>query len=59
VVAVRIALAGDHAGYQLKLEIAQYLRDAGHEPVDFGPNSEDACDLPDHVYPGGAGRRVG
>ena len=48
---VRIALAGDHAGYQLKREIAEYLREAGHEPVDFGPDDEDACDLPDHVYP--------
>ncbi|HEY5853651.1 MAG TPA: RpiB/LacA/LacB family sugar-phosphate isomerase [Aldersonia sp.] len=48
---MRIALAGDHAGYQLKREIASYLTDAGHEPVDFGPEGEDPCDLPDHVYP--------
>jgi ribose 5-phosphate isomerase B len=48
---VKIALAGDHAGFQLKREVAALLTADGHETVDFGPDSEDACDLPDQVYP--------
>ncbi len=48
---MRIALASDHAGYSLKQDVAALLRDHGHEPVDFGPDDETPCDLPDHVYP--------
>ena len=48
---MRIAMASDHAGLDLKLEIAAVLRSQGHEIVDFGTNSSDPADLPDHVYP--------
>lgn len=44
-------MANDHAGYTLKQEIAQWLRDQGHEVEDFGTHDEQACDLPDLVYP--------
>ena len=44
-------MANDHAGYALKTEIAAWLRTQGHEVVDFGAHDEQACDLPDHVYP--------
>ena len=48
---MKIAMANDHAGYLLKLEIAQWLRAQGHEVTDFGTHDEQACDLPDMVYP--------
>ncbi|MFT4216599.1 MAG: RpiB/LacA/LacB family sugar-phosphate isomerase [Micropruina sp.] len=48
---MRIAMANDHAGTALKNEIAAWLRAHGHEVVDFGAHDEQACDLPDHVYP--------
>ncbi|HBY24381.1 MAG: RpiB/LacA/LacB family sugar-phosphate isomerase [Propionibacteriaceae bacterium] len=48
---MKIAMASDHAGYALKGEIAAWLTTQGHEVVDFGAHSEQACDLPDHVYP--------
>ncbi len=47
---MRIALAGDHAGYPLKEEIKAVLAD-GHEITDFGTHSTDAADLPDFVLP--------
>ncbi len=50
---MRIAMASDHAGFALKREIADWLTSAGHEVVDFGPDDETACDLPDYVYPAG------
>lgn len=44
-------MANDHAGFALKTEIAGWLRDQGHEVEDFGTRDEQACDLPDFVYP--------
>jgi ribose 5-phosphate isomerase B len=46
---MRIAVAGDHAGWSLKEEIKGTL--AGHEISDFGTTDDAACDLPDFVYP--------
>jgi ribose 5-phosphate isomerase B len=48
---VKIAMANDHAGLALKLEIKSWLEANGHEVVDFGTHSTDAADLPDFVYP--------
>lgn len=48
---MRIALASDHAGYRYKTLLARHLREAGHEVVDFGTNSEDAVDYPDLIRP--------
>jgi ribose 5-phosphate isomerase B len=43
---VRIALAADHAGYQLKAALAAWLAEAGHEIVDLGTHSEEPVDYP-------------
>jgi ribose 5-phosphate isomerase B len=48
---MRVAMASDHAGYPLKEEIAALLRQQGAEIDDFGTHDEQACDLPDFVYP--------
>ena len=48
---MKIALAGDHAGFRLKEEIKKQLEQMGHETIDFGPFSEESCDLPDFIYP--------
>ena len=48
---MRIAMANDHAGYSLKMEIRRQLEATGHEVVDFGTHDESACDLPDFAYP--------
>jgi ribose 5-phosphate isomerase B len=44
---MRIALAADHAGYQLKDELAAWLREGGHEVRDLGTNSADSVDYPE------------
>jgi ribose 5-phosphate isomerase B len=46
---MRIAVAGDHAGWSLKEEVKGVL--AGHDVRDFGTRDDAACDLPDFVYP--------
>lgn len=48
---MKIAMASDHAGRSMKLEIIALLESMGHEVVDFGTHSEEAADLPDYVYP--------
>jgi ribose 5-phosphate isomerase B len=49
--AVRIAVASDHAGYPLKTKVVEWLRDLGHEPVDFGSGDESPVDYPDFIAP--------
>src|SRR5262245_48029541 len=49
---MKIGVATDHGGYNLKVELIERLRKAGHEVVDFGAkdlNSGD--DYPDFVIP--------
>lgn len=48
---MKIAVASDHAGFSLKKEVKALLEQEGHEVVDFGTNNEEACDLPDFIYP--------
>jgi len=41
---MRVYLGSDHAGYELKQHLVQWLTSAGHEPVDCGPHIYDAVD---------------
>ncbi|RAV02577.1 ribose-5-phosphate isomerase [Mycolicibacter senuensis] len=42
--AMRVYLGCDHAGYELKEQILEHLKQAGHEPVDCGAFAYDAED---------------
>lgn len=42
--AMRVYLGSDHAGYELKNHLVEWLKEAGHEPVDCGPHIYDALD---------------
>lgn len=44
---MRLALASDHAGYDLKQELLAVLRGKGHEVEDLGTHSKDPVDYPD------------
>ncbi len=49
---MRVGLAGDHWGVQLKMELADRLRADGHEVVDLGAATVVADDdFPDYVVP--------
>ncbi len=41
---MRVHLGSDHAGLELKDHLVQWLRAAGHDPVDHGPFVYDALD---------------
>jgi ribose 5-phosphate isomerase B len=62
---MRIAIASDHGGYELKEKLVPWLKERGHEVVDLGADSADAVDYPvfgrkcaECVVGGGAGRGV-
>ena len=42
-----IGLASDHAGYELKQYVKQYLDERGIAYKDYGTDSEASCDYPD------------
>jgi ribose 5-phosphate isomerase B len=46
---MRIALASDHHGVDLKSELVQVLIENEHEPVDVGPESDEAVDYPEYA----------
>ena len=48
---MRIAVASDHAGYDLKLSICAWLKEQGAEVRDYGCHSADSCDYPDFAHP--------
>ena len=48
---MKIAMANDHAGTALKMQIKEYLESEGHEVVDFGTYDEESCDLSDFIRP--------
>ena len=51
---MKIAIASDHAGFDQKPAMIEYLQGLGHEVVDLGPASADRCDYPDFAHPVGS-----
>jgi ribose 5-phosphate isomerase B len=49
--AKKIAIGGDHAGFEYKGKLIQKLESSGFEVKDFGPFSEASVDYPDFVHP--------
>lgn len=45
---MKIGIASDHRGYQVKEKLAQQLRELGHEVADFGPAASESVDYPDY-----------
>lgn len=43
---IKLAIASDHGGFELKNELYNYLKDLGYDITDFGTNSKDSCDYP-------------
>ncbi len=46
--AIKIALGSDHAGFDLKRQLAEHLRQEGYEVEDFGPFSSESVDYSDY-----------
>jgi len=48
--AKRIVIASDHAAFELKATLVAFLREAGHEVADLGPEGIASVDYPDYGY---------
>ena len=42
----KIVVGCDHAAYDLKLKVVEYIEDKGFEVVDVGTDSKESCDYP-------------
>ncbi len=47
---ITIGFACDHAGYQMKEMLVEYLMGEGYAITDFGTMSEESCDYPDFAH---------
>ena len=48
---MKISIACDHGGYDLKEDLKAWLTEKGHEMVDFGCQGHDSCDYADFCEP--------
>ena len=56
---MRVAVACDHGGFQLKQVVLDAVRFSGHEPLDLGAFNADPSDYPDFALKIGAAIRNG
>jgi ribose 5-phosphate isomerase B len=47
----KIAIGADHAGFELKEKLKEWLQQSGFELHDFGTHSADSADYPDFAHP--------
>jgi ribose 5-phosphate isomerase B len=47
----KIGIASDHAGYDMKKHLIEYLVKLGYEVKDFGTHSNESSDYPDFAHP--------
>jgi ribose 5-phosphate isomerase B len=48
---MKIAIGCDHAGFEMKLILAEWLEKQGYEITNFGTDSAESMDYPDVVHP--------
>ena len=48
--AERIAIVSDHAAFEMKAALADWLRESGHAVTDLGPDGIESVDYPDYGY---------
>lgn len=46
---MKIAIAADHGGFELKDSMVEYIKSLENEVVDLGTNSADSVDYPDYA----------
>jgi ribose 5-phosphate isomerase B len=48
---MKIAIGNDHAGPDYKFAIVDFLKELGHEVINYGTNTLDSVDYPDFANP--------
>jgi len=47
---MKLAIGGDHGGFNLKTALIAYLKEQGHEVKDFGCYDKSSIDYPDYAF---------
>ena len=45
---MKIVIANDHAGVELKNEVKEYIESLGHEVINIGTDSNESCNYPEY-----------
>ena len=48
---MKIAIGNDHAGTEYKFAIISLLEEMGHQVINFGTDTNDSVNYPDHIHP--------
>ncbi len=48
---MKIAIASDHAGFEMKQHLLEVLKSKGHKLKDFGSYTKESSDYPDYAHP--------
>ena len=46
---MKISIGSDHAGFEQKQQLVEYLKEQGHEVIDRGPDTDERVDYPDYA----------
>ncbi len=46
---MKISIGSDHAGFEQKQQLVEYLQGEGYEVVDHGPDTDERVDYPDYA----------
>jgi ribose 5-phosphate isomerase B len=47
---MKISIGSDHAGFDLKLKLKEYIKSINFEIIDRGTYSNESCDYPDYAH---------
>ena len=45
---MKVAIGNDHAATGLKLEVMEYVKELGHEVINFGTDTNESCNYPEY-----------
>ena len=45
---MKVAIGNDHAATALKMEIMEYVKELGHEVINFGTDTNESCNYPEY-----------
>ena len=48
---MRVSIGSDHAGFEQKQALVDYLVGKGYDVIDRGPDNDDRVDYPDYAHP--------
>lgn len=47
---MKIGIANDHRGYEIKKQIMEFLQKTGYEVINYGSDSEESVDYPNYAF---------